>query len=175
MDATAYDAFGRILSYGGEQTYAAAIARGYSESRASVIMIRKFGDDFVSAKPLLAEYVDRMITAADGVTAARDSGGTFSLSDVPNNPFLSEDDSGGQLFRWAADVDVFGGSSPVTVYGWSSSNDIDRLISEAIDRAIGIVDQYRQKFGLDENQAVVELTTKLLFMQSAIPNGSTSN
>lgn len=175
VDATAYDAFGRILAAGGEQTYALGLARGYPGDRLSLIMTRKFGDDYSQSSGLLGGFAAGMLLAASRVNAGAEGGGTLSLSDVPNNPFNDETESGGNLFRWSADVEFEGGSTPVTVYGFSSTSDIERLLNEAIEGGMGIADQYRGKFGLSPDDSITPTKVTFLTMESTIPNGSTTN
>jgi hypothetical protein len=175
LDATAYDSFGRILAAGGEQTYALGLARGYPGDRLSAIMLRRFGNDYTSSSGLLGWFVEGMLLGANRVNAGRADGGSISLQDVPNNPFIDETETGGNLFRWSADVEFEGGRTPVTVYGYSSSTDIERLVNEAVEGGMGIADQYRGKFGLSPDDSITPTKVTFLTMESTIPNGSTTN
>lgn len=175
IDATAYDAFGRILAEGGEQAYAVGLARGYPGDRLSTIMTRRFGDDYSSSSDLLGGFAAGMLLAANRVNNSSENGGSISLSDVPNNPFLDEATSGGNIFRWSADVEFEGGSTPVTVYGYSGTNDIESLINEAIQGGMGIADQYRSKFGLSPDASINPTKVTFLTLESTLPNGSTTN
>jgi hypothetical protein len=174
-DWTAYDSFGRILANGGEQGYAIGVARGYDQGRLDTIMTRRFGDDYGNAGDLLGVYAAGMLLAANRVNNPQELPESLALQDMPNNPFLDSQESGGNIFRWSADVEFEGGSTPVTVYGYSGSADIQQMIDEAIAGGIGIADQYRGKFGLSPDDSINPTSVTFLTLESVIPNGSTSN
>jgi len=175
IDATAYDSFGRILAEGGDQSYGLALARGYSSDRISSIMMRKFGDDYNSGGGLLGFFAARMVLAGNRATEAYSNGESITLQDMPNNPFTSDDEHGGNLFRYSADVYFEGGSNAITVYGWSSNFDMQGLFDDAMERGIDIGKRYPGKFGLSEGERPTVADVRILTMRSSIPNGSTEN
>jgi hypothetical protein len=138
-------------------------------------MLRRYGDDFSDSGGLLDGFIAGMLLSANRINEEQGSGGSLPLSEIPNNPFIDEEQTGGNLFRWTADVEFEGGSTPVTVYGYSSSTDMETLIDDAIQGGIGIADQYRGKFGLDPNAPITPTKVVFLTMESTIANGTTTN
>lgn len=165
IDPTAYDALGRILSSGGEMSLALAMARGYSDSAIGSLMMRKFGADYAAASGPLAGFATGMIAAGELATRRQQTGGTMEPDEVPINAFLPDDEMGGTRFKWAADVTFEGASSAVTVYGYSASGDIAEMVQDALTGGIGIVDNYRNKFGLAEDDNITPLTIQFLAME----------
>jgi len=165
IDPTAYDALGRILSSGGEMSLALAMARGYSDSAIGAMMLRKFGGDYTAASGSLGGFALDMIAAGELANQRQSSGGQIDASEVPINGFLPDEEMGGTRFKWAADVTFEGASSAVTVYGYSVSGDIAEMVEEALAGGIGIVDNYRTRFGLAEDENINWLTIQFLAME----------
>jgi hypothetical protein len=168
LDPTAYDSFGRILASGGEQAYAMGLAKGYPTDRLNAIMLRRFGDDFTNSGDLLGAYAAQMLDAADKINTAYESGAGISAGEIPNNPFMSEDESGGALYKWSADVTFEGAKYPINVRGESYGYDPEQLFADAETLARGIGEQYPGKFGLTEGQELIPLEINILYFQGVI-------
>lgn len=160
IDPTAYDSLGRIMSSGGEMTLALAMSRGYPTSQIDLIMGRKFADDYTNSGGLLAAFAIGMIAAGERANEIQRGGGTIDIAEIPVNGFLPDEEMGGTRFKWTADVTFEGASSAVTVYGYSASADIQDLLNDALEGGIGIVDNYRSKFGLSEDDTVTPLSVQ---------------
>jgi hypothetical protein len=175
IDQNALASFGRMVSSGGDQTFALGMARGYSRDRIDTIMNRRFGNDYASGGGLLRGFAGGMRIAASDANALAETGGSLDLSRIPNDPYMDPDETGGNLFKWSADVTFEGASSAVTVYGESASGNIEDLLAAAITGGMGIADQYRGKFGLGPDDTINPLTVTILTLKSIISNGSTTN
>lgn len=168
-------AFKNILAKGGEMGYAMGKKLGYPGPRLEKIMDRKWGEDFGHSKGDLDNFAAGMLQAGSLANDAIYKGGQFGLRDLPNNPFFDEQESGGNLFRWSADVTLPGSGKSITVYGFSSSTDPADLFAIASALALDIAEEYPGRFGLSEDNAI--RTGKVTFnaFESVINNGTTAN
>lgn len=161
----AFDSFGRIMASGGEQSAALAISRGYSPTRIDGIMSRRFGDDYSSGGGTVLAFAAGMLAAGRLANAAAETGETIAAADVPINGFLPDDELAGSRYKWAADVFFEGANAAVTTYFYTTDLDVQNAINEAIDSGSGIVDNYRQKFGIGIDDDLTPLSVEFISIQ----------
>jgi len=164
-DPHAYDALGRILANGGEQSYALAVARGYSPNRIDNLMSRRFGADYQTAGSGVAGFALAMLAVGGAANRSQNDGSVIDPSQVPINGFLNDEEMAGSRYKWAADVNFEGTNSAVTVYFYTTDLDIQNAINEAISGGSDIVDNYRQKFGLSEIADLTPLDVQFISIQ----------
>jgi hypothetical protein len=116
-----------------------------------------------------------MLYAAGKANDTIENGGSMNMTDIPNNPMFDEEKSGGNLFRWSADVSVEGGTNPITVYGFSNSLDQVGMFDEAAEKGRKALGESPRAVGLDPNSKVIVTKIEILTFESVIPNGSTTN
>lgn len=167
IDPHAYDALGRILSSGGEQSLALALGRGYPGSRTEAMMLRRFGGDYSAASSSLTAFATGMLRAGALANQRQETGGELDPSEIPMNGFLDDDEMGGTRFKWSADVTFEGASSAVTVYLYTATSDIEQMINEALAAGYEIVDNYRGKFGLGDDATLTPTSVQFLTGQRA--------
>jgi hypothetical protein len=165
-DSHAFDGLGRIFATGGEQSFALAVARGYSPSRIDSIMERRYGDDYRSAGGTLAAFAAGMLLAGNRANQAMETGEELDGSIIPRNEFLPDDEMGGSRYKWAADVTFEGANAAVTVYFYTAGLDINSALDDAISGGSDIVDNYRQKFGISEIADLTPLSVEFISIQS---------
>lgn len=90
-----YNSLGQILSQGGEIALGLALAYGWSDQKIAALFARRFEPMSADDRDRLLGIATAAVNAADLVNAM-DEGGAIGPGDLPVNPQLFGDESGGK-------------------------------------------------------------------------------